>query len=108
LYKNGLTCKDIVEATNRVQIVVKLFNVMTDIWTASNCDSKSLMILLFSLIISFYFDCFLFFKKACFERITFENNTANYTIKKEIKEFGDMEKLFQDCIFNFTQVNFSH
>ena len=39
LYKDGLKCIDIVEATDKVQVIVKMFETIETIWIDANCDS---------------------------------------------------------------------
>ena len=48
LYTNGLKCTDIVEATDKVQIEVKVLAAIDRIWTNANCDGnfKSFLILI--------------------------------------------------------------
>ncbi len=37
LFQDGLTCKDIIEATDRVQLAVKIADSIDDIWSDSKC-----------------------------------------------------------------------
>lgn len=45
LYDGGLKCIDIVEATDRVQVIVKMFKTVEDIWSNSNCDGNIFIIM---------------------------------------------------------------
>lgn len=77
LYKKGLKCKNIVEATDRVQTIVKIFNTIEDIWSDANCND-------------------------CFATTYNHNGTFNYTIKKKYDEFFGMHENLEMCIFKFT------
>lgn len=48
LYNNGLTCENIVQATDRVQTVVRISNTIREIWDASRCEGSQKFILIFS------------------------------------------------------------
>jgi hypothetical protein len=44
LYVNGLSCLNIIEATDRVQVALKISNTVNDIWTNSRCEGdKSIL-----------------------------------------------------------------
>jgi hypothetical protein len=38
LYKKGLKCEDIVDATDKVQTIVKIFSLIDTIWSSANCN----------------------------------------------------------------------
>lgn len=54
LYKEGLTCMTIIEAADRVQTSLQIFNTISYIWTTSNCEGN--------LKVNFNFSKFLFYK----------------------------------------------
>jgi hypothetical protein len=37
LFRDGLTCEDIIEATDRVQLAIKIADTIDDIWSDSKC-----------------------------------------------------------------------
>ena len=43
LYKNGLTCKNIIEAGDKVQLDFQVFSIITNIWSKASCESKLLI-----------------------------------------------------------------
>lgn len=40
LYKKGLKCQDIVDATDKVQTIVKIFTTIDTIWDTANCEGQ--------------------------------------------------------------------
>lgn len=38
LYPEGLTCLNIIEATDRVQVALQIANTVNDIWSNAKCD----------------------------------------------------------------------
>lgn len=78
LYQNGLKCQNIVEATDKVQTIVKIFQTIDTIWDQANCND-------------------------CFESSYLNNGTFNYTIKEKYEQFNTLHQNLEICIFNFTQ-----
>lgn len=78
LYKKGLKCKNIVEATDKVQTIVKIFSTIDVIWDEANCND-------------------------CFKHTYNHNGTFNYTIKPKYDKFYKMQISLEKCIFNYTQ-----
>ena len=79
MYKDGLTCENIVKATDRVQTVVRISNTIMDIWDASRCED-------------------------CFENYSLVNGTLNFTLKESIADFYQIQQNLEICINEFTQV----
>lgn len=77
LYKKGLKCQDIVDATDKVQTIVKIFTTIDTIWTAANCED-------------------------CFSSTYNRNATFNYTVKRGYDEFYAKHESLEFCIFNYT------
>lgn len=77
LYKKGLKCKNIVEATDKVQTIVKIFNTIDVIWSEANCYD-------------------------CFATKYNHNGTFNFTIKPKYDKFFKMHNGLEKCIFNYT------
>lgn len=77
LYKNGLTCKNIIEAADKVQHNYQIFSVIRNIWSQANCDS-------------------------CFESYSIVNGTIDYDYSEKIKKFNILHKNLLNCIYNVT------
>ncbi|CAF0851881.1 unnamed protein product [Brachionus calyciflorus] len=78
LYRDGLTCENIVKATDRVQTVVRISNTINEIWDASRCED-------------------------CFDNYSLINGTLNFTIKESIIEFYHLQQKLEICISDFTK-----
>jgi len=78
LYKKGLKCQNIVEATDKVQTIVKIFHTIDTIWDDANCNE-------------------------CFESKSDVNGTFNYTIKEKYDKFYKMHEQLEICASDFTR-----
>lgn len=78
LYKEGLTCMNIIEATDRVQVALTISNTVNQLWATSKCD-----------------DCFLSYNMV--------NDTINFTLKPLVEEFYRHQQKLEICIYNFTK-----
>jgi hypothetical protein len=82
LYKNGLTCREIVESSDRIQTIYNIYQTIDYIWSQSNCFN-------------------------CFQNYSLINGTVNYTLNKNVEEYFKREENLDECIFNFTQKPFN-
>ena len=108
LYPEGLTCLNIIEATDRVQVALQISNTVNEIWLNSKCDGtvksnlkslsnfKEIELLNFVSILD------------CFESYEFFNDTANFTLKPNIEKFFEYQEKLELCISNFTKVSLKY